>query len=603
MFPGWLSPIANHLWQSTIFAAVAALLALGLRKNQARIRFGLWLIASLKFLVPFSILIVAGRFAGLTSESPAMKPLVSSAVEQIVQPWAIVQTSTRVGPSIQIIDSFMNGFVVPGILVGLWFAGFAAVLWVWFKRWSRARAVVDDAIPVAVGRELRMLRRLEQLLGIRSSVQLFMSAEQLEPGVIGVLHPALVLPAGISEHLTDTQLEAIFIHELSHVRRRDNLASAFHVFVESVFWFHPLVWWLEKRLVTERERACDEEVLRFNGDAEAYADAILKICEFYLQAPLTCVAGVTGSGLVKRVEDILSTRVVYKLNGAKKLALACAAMLAIAVPVAIGVANPQKGNGRLEPPKGLAFEAASVKPNTSGERRYTSRMLPGGAYTATNNTLRDLILNAYWVPEYLLTGDPDWIKNERFDIEAKPAPNTVPPGLPDRVRNEYTRSMIQTLLAERFKLAVHREKKEMSIYELVVSKNGPKLKKAADRDCINTNVCHNWGPGNPTMEGGYPGTSVDMDDLVDVMSLWVDRPVVNKTNIQGIFDIRIQFNPRPGGQVARSDQPNREVQNADPASLPSLFTALEEQLGLKLESRKGLVETLVVDHVERPSSN
>ena len=101
--------------------------------------------------------------------------------------------------------------------------------------------------------------------------------------------------------LTPDQLEAVFAHELCHVRRRDNLTAALHMIVEAVFWFHPLVWWLGARMVDERERACDEDVLRLGGEPQVYAESVLKVCEFYLESPVACVAGVTGSNLQKRM--------------------------------------------------------------------------------------------------------------------------------------------------------------------------------------------------------------------------------------------------------------------------------------------------------------
>lgn len=128
------------------------------------------------------------------------------------------------------------------------------------------------------------------------------SASIIEPGIFGVFRPVLLLPEGIGDRLAPAELQAILAHELCHLRRRDNLAALMHMVVEAVFWFHPLVWWLGARLMDERERACDEEVLRRGSEAEAYAEGILKVCELYLQSPLKCVAGVTGANLRKRIE-------------------------------------------------------------------------------------------------------------------------------------------------------------------------------------------------------------------------------------------------------------------------------------------------------------
>src|SRR5581483_6219205 len=113
--------------------------------------------------------------------------------------------------------------------------------------------------------------------------------------------PVLLLPANLFDRLTPGQLHAVIEHELCHVRHRDNLVAALHMFVETVFWFHPMVWWIGKRMVAERERACDEEVLRLGSAPRAYAEGILNVCKSYLPSPLDCASGITGSDLKKRI--------------------------------------------------------------------------------------------------------------------------------------------------------------------------------------------------------------------------------------------------------------------------------------------------------------
>src|SRR5262249_42754499 len=160
----------------------------------------------------------------------------------------------------------------------------------------------------------------------------------IEPGVQGVINPLLLLPADISDRLDDEQLEAVIAHELFHVERRDNLTAALHVIVETIFWFHPFVWWIGSRLVDERERACGEDVVECGSDPEVYAGAILKVCQYYLASPLTYVSGITGSFLRKRIEDIMAHQFGERLNFGRKLALAVAGVV-VAVPLVGGLIN------------------------------------------------------------------------------------------------------------------------------------------------------------------------------------------------------------------------------------------------------------------------
>jgi bla regulator protein blaR1 len=335
MIPENLSAIgtamANHLWQSTLFAILAAVATLALRKNQARVRHHLWLAASLKFLVPFALLVNVGSHLAKLQGSTDTQPVFYFVLQTMGQPFH--QAPDFQG---QLAAALLRW--LPGIVAILWLAGFVTVIDLWWLRWRRVAAVIRGAVPVSHGREVEILRRVEEkFAGIRSPISLRSSQSSLEPGIFGILRPLLLWPAGISHQLQDAHLEAILAHEVQHVRRRDNLAAAMQMVVEAIFWFHPVVWWLGARLVEERERACDEEVLRLGNEPEIYAESILKTCEFCVASPLACVSGVTGADLKQRIVRIMTQRSVDKLGFLKKLLLVAIGTGAVTAPIIAGL--------------------------------------------------------------------------------------------------------------------------------------------------------------------------------------------------------------------------------------------------------------------------
>src|SRR6185295_15081393 len=150
-------------------------------------------------------------------------------------------------------------------------------------------------------RRVRAALHASRAMDIEAAIPVRVSSGLLEPGVVGVLRPVLLIPDGIAGRLTPPQLASVLAHELCHVRRRDNLFASIHMIVEAIFWFHPLVWWIGAKLVEERERACDEEVLSLGSAPHVYAEGIVNVCKLYVESPLVCVSGVTGSNLRKRI--------------------------------------------------------------------------------------------------------------------------------------------------------------------------------------------------------------------------------------------------------------------------------------------------------------
>lgn len=306
-----LAEIVNHLWQSTLVAAAIAVLAAMLRGDGAHARYWLWWAASVKFLVPFSLLATLGGVLGKAGVPRVEISDWQAAIGTVVQPMPEAPAWTPLALA----------------LLGVWALGCFAVVGTWAARALKVRALVRESVTYSVD-----LPRIGQGLDVRASKSL------LEPALVGIVRPVLLLPHGIAEQLSHAQLGAVLEHELAHWRRRDNVTAAAHMLVEGVFWFHPLVWWIGARLVEERERACDEAVVRAGHDGRTYADGILNVCERYVASALKCAAGISGADLKRRVVEIARNRVMNELAMQKKLLLGALALGTLLLPIVFGAA-------------------------------------------------------------------------------------------------------------------------------------------------------------------------------------------------------------------------------------------------------------------------
>jgi bla regulator protein blaR1 len=579
-------PSANHLWQSTLFAGVVALLTLALRKNSSRVRCALWFSASVKFLIPLALWIAMGsHLAQPRSPEPASHGF-SSVMQEITEPFAPTVGAAALALSPH--GSTAASGLLPAFLFAAWLCGCAAVLFLWWLQWRRVVAAVREGQLARAGREFQVLERLKQNRAIARRVDLAISRSALEPGIVGILRPIMLLPAGISDRLTDAQLEAILIHELCHVRRRDNLAAAVHMLVETIFWFYPPVWWIGARLVDERERACDEEVLKLGSEPQAYAEAILHVCEFYLESPLVCVPGVTGSNLKKRIEAIMIHRAASKLDLGKKMLLAAAGAVAVAAPLVIGLLNPTSSRAQSQPATAAAspVETVSIKPSTSSTNfidvRRTANVNGPSEFTATGITLAQLLAAAYDVGSFQISGGPAWVNSAKYDV-----------GITDPV-GDRAMPDLQNALADRFKLMFHRETSELPGYDLVVASGGPKLTEVP--------------AGNVTPEksrafllppGHMIATQLTMEEFARTLSGQTGRPVVDKTGLTGVYDFELDWTMTP----PQPNQSGTTFPMPSPESVASLLKAVPDQLGLELKPQMNPVETLIIDSAEQVTGN
>ncbi|HEY2018832.1 MAG TPA: M56 family metallopeptidase [Bryobacteraceae bacterium] len=572
---GMAAPLANHLWQSTAVAAAAALLAVALRKNDARTRSWLWMAASLKFLAPFSLLVAIGAQVQWQSAPIAIRAAAVSAVDDIGAPFA------RVPLPVETPAADTTSIALSAILLAVWVIGSALVAIRWWMRWHPLAAAVHAAHPLTSGRQIEAFRRVQQMVTVRQHVCIAISESLLEPGVFGISRPVLLLPAGIADRLSDAQLDAIVAHELCHVRRNDNLAAALHMAVEAIFWFHPVVWWIGRRLVEERERACDEDVLRLGNDSRVYAESILRACQFYLQSPVACVSGIAGGGLKQRIERIMRRQVGRNLGIGCRVLLGIAAAAAVGGPVLIGIAGTPLGRAQSRN-SGETFDVVSVKPAAPGQRGRGFVTDPG-RMRMMNVTLGDCILVAYGVQTFQISAKN--LPSERWEIIGTARTH------PSRILDARYETMMQALLADRFGLKLHRETRVMQVYAMEAAKSGLKLKESKE-------------PGLSTRStpGHVTATGATLADLAAYLSRHLDHPVVNVTGIQGLYDFKLDWTPSESEASLEPPDPDK-AGHGDPFAGPSLYTALEEQLGIKITNKKLPVEVLVIDHWERPAEN
>jgi uncharacterized protein (TIGR03435 family) len=521
----------------------------------------------------------------------------------------------------------------------------------------------------------------------------------------------MLVPDTILDHLSPEQWRSVVAHELCHVRHRDNLIAVVQMFIETVFWFHPLVWWIGKRIFQELERACDEEVLLLGSEPRTYAQAILKVCGLYLKSPLACMPGVSGSNLGKRIEEIMGNRMAERLTGRKKLLLVGTGVAAFALPLAVGMLSvpwlraqsksqtpgssspaqditgtwqgslntgsremrvvfkisleddklkavlysiDQEGKvipvsaitrdastikitlaaiggnyaGKLsrdgtmiagtwsqgvplplnlaratpanawtipEPvpqPRQMssdatpAFEVATIKPSKSNEG-VSIGVNQSGMFNTRAISLGGLIKFAYDLNPRQIIGAPGWLENEKYDVTGKPDK----PGMPNA---KQLKVMVQELLADRFQLTFHRDKRELSVYAITVAKSGAKLTKndSAPSGLFSFRV----GLGRLSF------SNATMAEFASVLQASIlERPVVDQTGLGSArYDFMLTWTPDAslGGPG-----PNVPPPADDAEAPPDLFAGFQQQLGLKLESTKAPVDVLVIDHLARPSEN
>ena len=578
-----LISLLNHLWQSTLFAIAAGGLTLLLQKNSARTRYLLWLAASTKFLIPFAILTAIG------SEIPL--PFRVALEAQIIPSYGqIAAHMTQLGSESSTVLAPVGFAVRDGgstltVFVVLWALGAAFVAGRWFVRWLLIRRALLGSTEVD----------RPFVIAVRTS------PSQLEPAVVGVLRPILLLPEDLEQRLTHEEMSAVLAHESCHVAWCDNLAAAVHMLVEALFWFYPLIWWIGTRLVNERERACDEHVLAGGHRPESYAEGILKICEHYLCARMACAAGISGTNLRQRIEDILHNRRVEKLGGIRKLLITAAACGTMAVPLAIGIltsphvlAQPGTSN-----PWEIAFRDVSIRSTSTDAKSPATvslELLEQGHATIhlSYPSLRSFIADAYGISVSQVIGR-DWSQEPRYEITAE-VPDTAETsdasdadvsdlhfnaalvtGLSTNDPQAPIRTMMRDLLAKYFGLAVKAQRRPLEGYVLETSSAGSKVTP---------------NPGGPYWKkaayfspDGFDATDSPFGELVRYLQNVLQAPVIDRTRLMGAFDYKASWRSPP-----RSARP-------DPATVAK---ALEEQLGLNLEPRRLTVNVIDVVGLKSP---
>jgi uncharacterized protein (TIGR03435 family) len=570
--------LVHFLWQGALLAFLLWVVRAIAPLSAARLRYAA---ASLIMLImPIAVAVTATQEMGGKPEHPA--PAARSVTRAPASP---PQVTVVYAPPASAPRAGISGWAVC-----VWITGVLLFSLRGAGGWMRAQQLKHRAWPAGAEFE-EMSRRLKLRLRVSAPVRMCTSAMVRVPTVIGWLRPCILLPVTALTGLSEPQIEAILAHELAHIRRQDYLLNLLQSAIESVLFYHPAVWWVSRQIRIEREHCCDDIAVAVCGSAVEYAAALAELEEIRGEDPEPALAA-TGGELLGRIRRLVGQQ--DRPSHSLGTVAAAALVLGIAVAPALVAlrAAPQEA-----PP---AFEVASIKLDISGQPGPVYNMFPP-LVRVERATLRSLILMAYRVHDFQVLGGPGWIKSDRYNIEAKV------PGKP--VLNEAYRNLqlrrLQTLLEDRFHLALHREMKELPIYKLTVAKGGPKLEQP---NCIQR------GPGDPiapgkTMSdycgfggwfpGRYEATTGGMADLAGGLSDLLERVVVDKTGITGMFHLYLTFTP-DDSTIRLPDLPGAPP---PPVDGPNVFTALQEQLGLKLESGRGPVEVLVIDHVERPSEN
>lgn len=421
-----MSALIDHLWQSTLFCAAVWLVTLTLRANGAALRHWLWLVASLKFLVPFSALFYLGAMAGLPTPVGSQPTLFTQAIEV---------SAPVVSPTVSLLDTPVPQVAFRFTLALIWALGAGVVATHWFLAWNAADSIVRAARPVP-----------------GSPLDARVTDAAIEPAVARVFRPVVLLPSALLGRLSKEQLDAVLAHEREHIRRHDNFTAHLHRLVQVAFWFHPLVWWIGRQMMEERENACDEAVLDRGHDAKEYAEGILAVCRHCHELASTGHASSAISGdLTRRIRSIIRHVPPVSPGFCKAFALsACTLALALGPLFAGAFDGEVRRQARVvSDARNLDDADITVSPSAGGAGGYRLAA-DDRLVTIRNTTLRELVAVSYGVSKMNVSGGV-WLDTSRYDIRVD---LHEPVADPDEFDPAALRGVVNKLLASRFDLQI-----------------------------------------------------------------------------------------------------------------------------------------------------
>jgi uncharacterized protein (TIGR03435 family) len=587
--------LLDFIWQGALIGAALWLVLAMLRHQSAGLRYVISCVALLLLAtLPLATIATVWSMARETAVAAGSSFATSGTAETglataaaVASPARVPQTLLQIwmvpeAPRVIWFDA-VHPWILPIWAIGVLLLSVRLTAACWYaSRLSRSAGDSDPAVAP-------MVADLARRIGVSRAVRLRTMATATTPGVVGWLRPVLLLPPAAAMGLTPTQLEAVLAHELAHIKRHDYLVNMVQVVIETLFFYHPVVWWTSHQIRLEREVCCDDVAVRACGNAADYARGLTALARRQL-TPLAQAA--TGGPLMYRVRRLLGM-------APRELAAGDVAGI-VAMVVAVG--GIVLHMDRLQAQETLTggdrprFEVTSVKVNASGDGIVIIQSA-GSRFTARGFSAAELVRLAYRVQEFQTAGGPDWMNSVRFDIVAK-----YPEGASGV--KDAERMMLRTLLEDRFGLMVHKETRERPVYAIVVAKSGTlgsELRRST-ADCTSPKAdCGGWvGPGFIRQRGKTMAQIAEEFSKLTTTGSSLNRLVVDRSGLEGRFDMDLRFTPElippmPGGRPAW-------LPEIDPNG-PPIFTAVQEQLGLKLDAQHGPVEVLVIDRLERPTEN
>lgn len=633
---GWT--LVHFVWQGALIAALAAVGLRLLRARTALARYALacaalgmmlaappitaWLLATGTSIAPAA----TGPERGAVS-APTATPVSSPAPARApAGPPSTAITLPLGGVSLALATWLPT-------IVALWLAGVALLLMRLAGGCWRVRRLRQAALAEAASRWQLAADAIARRLALGRPVFIVDSARVDTPTAIGWLRPVILLPLAAMSSLTPAQVDAILAHELAHIRRHDFLVNLLQTIAETILFYHPAVWWISSRIRTEREHCCDDVAVGVCGDPVEYASALTELAAWSVgRAPLAMAA--TGGSLLDRVRRVLRVQddAPRRATGGILIAglalgLAVVAGSLTAVSLAQTTADDRRGaaDGRIGPREVNELLGFNLFPGPTGYPTDDPRDArswgltirhPNGELPFIGFTARSLIREAYGLGTMPIVDGPRWLDEDSFDITVDRDVSVVN-GAFDR---RETSAAIRSLLEGQLGLAAHRARREFPVYALVRrsadSPLGPGLRPS-------TAVCFDGRPGRAPVPGQGPGQGlavcgfddsltgktglrVTMTDFANEMSrarvdlLSADRIVVDRTGLNGSFDLQIRFGLVPLAAMATAAPAARAA--LWPFGIRTLHSALPEQLGLALEESTAEFEVFVIDRINRPAA-